>query len=203
MGGIIKMEINKIYLNSQTLKEMRKKFKCEKVIKLENFLSTDFKNFFSDIKELKVKKNYSPEIFRDSKIILNKNFNFSYKLLEFFKSKTFLKFIKEITKLNLKLKKISCKKYSHKDFLTLNDKNIISENKIEIIFDLTKNWEKEFGGFICYAQKQKEILYLFPSFNTLTIILRKKSYLKYLKYINNLIKKMYIIRFEIEFEILK
>ena len=51
-------------------------------------------------------------------------------------------------------------------------------------------------------KKEKKFFYIFPSFNALTIIFRKKNYLKYLKYINNLSSKKNIIRFEAEFEVL-
>ena len=161
MGGFFKMEINKIYLDSNTLNEMKKKFKDEQTIKLDNFLNCNFEDFFLEIKKIKTKKKYSPEIFRNTEIILDRKFLSSYKILKFLKSKKFLSFIEKIVNLNLKIKKISCKKYSHRDFLILNDRNLNKKNSFEIIFDLTKSWDEKFGGFICYAQKRKEIFLYF------------------------------------------
>ena len=82
----------------------------------------------------------------------------------------------------------------------MSDKQEKSEC-LNVIFDISDDWNKACGGVLTYTTKEEEVFYVEPSFNSLTILYKPKEVMKYLKYINNKCENKKIIRFEMEFEI--
>ncbi len=182
---------------------MSKYFNQNEFILLNSFFENDISKIKSNILKEDFKEEYNPISHR--KKILNKKDIYAPKILElfnYFKSKEFTHLIKEITHLNLRITNIELYKYSHKDFIILNDETK-PQNTVDVIFDLTSDWKKENGGILTYTTKNKELLYITPDFNTLTIVNKPKEIMKYLKYINNKAKTNQILRFEITFNIRK
>ena len=170
-------------------------------IQLNDFFEDDISKIKSQILKENFKEEYNP-ISHRKKILNKKNIHTHniLELFEYFKSKEFINLIKEITHLNLRIANIEICKYSHRDYVILNDETK-PQNTIDLIFDLTSDWKKENGGILTYTTKSEELLYVAPNFNTLTIIHKPKEVMKYLKYINNKAKTNQIIRFEITFSI--
>ena len=180
---------------------MSKYFSQDGFIQLNNFFEDDISKIKSQILKEKFKEEYSPVSHR--KKTLNQKKIHTHEILEllnYFKSEEFINLIKEITLLNLQIAKIELCKYLHRDFIILNDETK-PQNTIDVIFDLTSDWKKENGGILTYTTKNEELLYIYPHFNTLTIVHKLKEIMKYLKYINNKAKTNQILRFEITFSI--
>jgi Rps23 Pro-64 3,4-dihydroxylase Tpa1-like proline 4-hydroxylase len=194
-------KINKTYIKKEIIDEMRNFFENEGFIQLNSFFNQNYiKKIFNSILHENFIENYKPLFFRYYEIKEIYNFEI-IKLYEFFKSKEFIEYIEEILNFEIENPKVSIRKYSHRNYTLLNDKLINKEDKINIIFDLTKDWKDNYGGILTYLTKEEEILYLEPQFNTLTIIFQPTELMKYLKYINNFSKDKQIIRFEIEYDI--
>ena len=172
------MNINPLYTNKNTQKEIKKFYEQNGFIQLENFIEGDIPN----LENLKFEKVYNP-------IYISKKINKDFKL----EIENFENFIKEIT--NSNQINLTLNQYEHKDFIILNDKTP-KDDTIDIILDFTSNWKKEFGGILTYTTKDTEIFYLEPKYNTLTIVNKPKEVMKYLKYINNKANNTKILRFE-------
>ena len=180
---------------------MSKYFNQNGFIQLNNFFEDDISKIKSKILKENFKEEYNPISHR--KETLNKKNIHTHnipELFNYFKSKEFIHLIKEITHLNFRIANIEICKYSHRDFIILNDK-IKPQNTIDVIFDLTSDWKKENGGILTYTTKNEELIYVTPNFNTLTLVHKPKEVMKYLKYVNNKAKTNQILRIEIIFNI--
>jgi len=174
----------------------------------ENFIQLDY--FFNENKIKNIKKKilnekfdlkYSPLEYKYKEFEIKNTYNLEIlKLTEYFKSKNFLEYLEEIIQIELRFIKVKIKKYKKGDFILLND-NQKREDLIEVFFDLTLNWEENFGGEVVYVLKKEEVFSFRPKNNSLTVIYKSDQVLKYLKYINSLSKNKEILRFEIKFEI--
>ena len=171
------MKINKIYSNE--IKNIKNFYEKNNFVQLENFFLKipTLKNF-----KLKKKINLTSHIFYECKIKKN------------FFNKDFFLFIEKIIG-KKKIKKIILKKFQKNNYTILND-DFLDKNKIEIILDFTKNFNKKNGGQKIYLNKKKEVFYLDGKFNCLTII-NKKNLISYTKYLNINYKKNFILRFEL------
>ena len=195
MDGIIKMKICQIYTQKETLTQMQNFFENENFIQLSNFIEST-NEALSHVKDAKFEKVYLPLICKFQKTKEN------LKIFDFFQSEKFKNYIESICSKKLELDSFSINKYKHQDFILLNDKQVKNFNTIEVFFDLTKIWDKKFGGTLTYTTKTDEIFYLEPCFNSLTVIFRHKDVLEYLKYINNNAKNKEIVRIEIKYKII-
>ncbi len=198
------VKLNKFYTTKDTIKEMKDYFENEGFIQLNDILN---KNYAKKVKEIILKQNFICEykpMFHKRKILNTKNlFDLeTIKLIEYFKSKEFLEYIEEITDFDLSLNKLELCVYEHKDFIILNDKTT-REDTIEVIYDISDKYKENFGGKLTYVSEEEELVYLEPTFNTLTILYKAEELKKYLKYINNNAKTNKIVRIEISFNMIE
>lgn len=196
------LKINKSYLNKQSKNQISDFF--------ENNGFVQLLDFFENIDDKKIKENFNKSKFSDiykpletkkQELNLKELFEFEIiQLIEYFRSKEFLNYIENICSFELNFNSIEISRYKSGDYLILND-NQIREEVIEIIFDLSDEFEEKMGGLQVYTTKEEEVLYLEPQFNALTILYKPQEIMKYLKYINNLAKNKEILRFTIKFDI--
>ena len=151
------MIVNKIYQNKETFEEMQNFFNQQGFIQLNNFFIDDMNKIKSKLYKEKFIQIYKPLELKKQELDIKKVIDFDLiKFIEYFKSKEFLKFIEELTNFELNIKNIKINKYSHKDFIILNDK-IKNEDQIDILFDLTEDWKKKAGGVLTYTTKEEEV----------------------------------------------
>lgn len=195
------MKINKTYNDNKVKSEMQNYFLENAFISLASFCEDNLDELiYSILKEKKI-ENYKPLELRRKEIKLSDCFAPEIlKFSEYFKSIKFLEYLESVTDLDLKFKSIELNIYSHKDFIILCDKQEKTEG-LNVIFDISDDWNKDCGGILTYTTKEEEVFYVEPSFNSLTILYKPKEVMKYLKYINNKSGNKKIIRFEIEFEV--
>src|SRR3989344_4393629 len=164
--------INKNYLqSSDKLKEF---FEDNGYLVLHDFFDKDYylnlrKNLFS----LKFKKDFELTKYSYSKSKFDLN-----------DDKEFSKFILDLTNLDLSKFFFEAFEFKWRDYTILNDSSL-DQNKYDIIFDFTGDWNSEFGGSIVYV-KEEDFIKFEPKGNTL--ILLKKEYNRFVQYVNNLAK---------------
>ena len=197
--------INPLYLVKELQSEMQEFFTENVFIQLTEFMKKEHNTFKKNILNSNYfKKIYDPLIESKSKLNLKEEFSLEIiKYVEFFKSKEFIHFLEDIVEFSLQIKSLSIVKYSHKDFILLNDIKKSQDDCLEVFFDLSDPWKEEYGGSQTYTTKEEEILHLEPQYNTLTILYKPEEVMKYLKYINNKAKDKNILRIEIQFDIVE
>lgn len=195
------MKINEHYKSKDFTSQVSDFFNKEGYVQLQDFFiekdalkiykklnKENFKLTFEPLEhkkyEIDIKKSYSPEILQ---------------IAEYFKSKEFIEYIESITDFSLQFKKLSINKYNHTCYELLSDSKVNAEC-IHVIFDISENWKKENGGTLVYTTSKEELLYLEPSFNSLSLVIRNVDILTYLKYINYKSKDNNIVRINIEYD---
>ena len=200
IDNLDRVKINSTYLKEEVILEMREFFESEGFIQLNDFFE---KKWISETKNILLKcefvLSYKPIFYRRKSLEIKNQFNLNVILLtEYFKSKEFLNYLEEITQFELEFSNLEVNIYSHNDFTLLNDKNK-REECLDVIFDLSDDFNESMGGRLTYLVKDEEVFYLDPTFNTLTVLYKSEEVMKYLKYINNRAKNNKILRFEISF----
>lgn len=195
-----KVKINSTYLKEEVIMEMKEFFESEGFIQLNDFFE---KKWIVETKNILLKcefiLDYKPILYRRKSLEIKNQFNLNVILLtEYFKSKEFLNYLEEITQFELEFSELKVNVYTYSDFTLLNDKNKRDEC-LDVIFDLSDDFNENMGGRLTYIVKDEEVFYLDPLFNTLTVLYKSEEVMKYLKYINNRAKNNKILRFEISF----
>lgn len=194
------MKINEEYTSRKTILEMSDFFEEEGFLQLQDFLDN---KYAKEIKKLLLEQKYihenKPYLLKRKTLQTKELFELEIiKFFEYFKSKEFIEYIEDITNFELDINEIKINLYEYGSYTLLNDKNK-REETLEVIYDISDKFTEKMGGKLKYLTNKEEILYLSPSFNTLTITYKSEDVLKYLKYINNLAKENKILRVEISF----
>jgi len=194
-------KINKTYLDTEVISQMQDFFEEENFIQLNEFLDQNNLSLKTKFLNQEFEKKYNPLKYNFSQLNTKALYDLEIiKIIEFFRSKKFLEFIEEIVDLELSFKNLKIKKFEQSNFTLLHD-DLEKEDIIEVIFDLSDDWQEEFGGTLTYTTKEEEVFYLNPIFNSLTILYKSDSIMKYTKYINNLANDKKILRFEMKFDL--
>lgn len=198
------MKIRDEYNFEEAHEEIGNFFEKEGYVQLSNFFTDKEKveKARTMLKKKKFNRNYSPLTNNVEEADIKEIFEPEVlEIVEFFRSNEFSEFLENTLSLDLDLVDISIKKYSHKDYIIINDLSETKDDYVNIIYDLTEDWKSNFGGILTYTTEEEEIFYLKPSMNTLSIVFKPKEIYKYLKYINNLSERKSIIRIEINYKI--
>lgn len=199
------MKINEVYTKEEVMDEMNEFFLNEGYLQLKQFLEPDKIRRIREVldKNKYFELDYKP-LEHSKKTLDEKNIVEVeiLELLEFLKSSKFTEYLEELLQTELKLKNISIVKYEHKDYIIINDKQKNDNTDyLDVIFDITNEWNEEYGGVLTYTDGEEELLYLNPDFNAVNIIYKDRTILKYLKYINNKSRDKNIKRVEIKYKI--
>ena len=186
--------INDIYLDEKLIRNMRKYFLQNNFISFENFFNHNIKKIQKDF----LKQKFYEEIILDE--FKKYKTNYENDFTKFLRSKKFINIVEKITQKKLKLDSLEILKYNHFCYKLIKDEKV-KKDKILVVFDLTKNWEDDFGGTLTFLKKDRELFHLKPNFDFLTIINYKKDILYYLKYINVNSKKNFILRVFIQLSV--
>lgn len=199
------MKINEVYTKEEVMDEMNEFFLNEGYLQLKQFLEPDKIRRIREVldKNKYFELDYKP-LEHSKKTLDEKNIVEVeiLELLEFLKSSKFTEYLEELLQTELKLKNISIVKYEHKDYIIINDKQKNDNTDyLDVIFDITNEWNEEYGGVLTYTDGEEELLYLNPDFNAVNIIYKDRTIVKYLKYINNKSRDKNIKRVEIKYKI--
>lgn len=162
---------------SERINEIRKAFYSNKdlpSIQLYDFLD---KKSYDDLK----KKISKLKLARKTQAM-----QYSFSEAEFEFDKEIIDFVQSILKKKIQKTKLLC--FEWKDYTILNDE-VLEKPGIDVIFDITDDWNENCGGSIVYVDGNGEYTKITPSGNTLIIVERKKNTQKFVKYINHLAQK--------------
>ncbi len=155
------MDLNENYQNS--LPQIQEVLDKEGVVTLFNA----FTKINLSKTNLKKSKNPLTHSYSSSKTILPTNLK---------------EFLEKLTQ--SKSKTTTLYQLKHKDYTILNDDNLTKSN-YNILIDLTKNWQPEWGGTVTYTDGEGNIIQIPTEYNSITI-LNTQNLQRYIKYINNL-----------------
>ena len=178
--------INKTYLDSNVIDQMKTSLAKNGFLRLDNFL--DDKEYTSLLKELekgKGKKLKVPDLYSYEKLDKLNGFSF----------KEFFDFINEFYR--LKKRKINIKKFKWRDYTLFNDLDF-GKKEYKSFYFVCKTWKSDFGGSLIYTDKKNKTL-IFPVIgNSFFIVKTNEGKGKFVKYINHLAKKrsFFLIEFE-------
>ena len=178
------MAINELYLkNTEKIRKMFYDNKDFPSIQLYDFFIPEcYNQMKKDINKLRYKKSY----LATSHSYSEGDFNVVPKEL--------MAFVSRIVNKKISKMKLRVLKFSWKDYLIINDK--LKENPgFDIIFDITDDWNQDYGGSLVYVDGSGDHFHIPPKGNTLIIAERKKGVQKFVQYVNNLSKgkKHYLV----------
>ena len=196
--------INPTYTTEKFLLQAQEFFNTENYIQLQHFFDSSIDTFCSKLLE-------NPKYFYNNSHPLTHNYH-SLQLkncdieilngLEFFKSKLFEHYIKQLIGFELELKNISISRFEHKNYELLHDSKLTTSLDIDVyLFLCVDEFTPEMGGYKVYTTFDEEILYLNIIHNTLTCIFKDEELRQYTKYINTLAKDKKYIEIKLSYEI--
>jgi len=176
--------INPAYMNSGTLKELRKQFEKQKPIKsiqLQSFLKEDsFLKLLDELRKARYKQICTPDLFSyheaEPKGIL-------IDAIMLMASQRLQHILKEITGIRGKTTLYKPQYFGWKDYTIMNDMQKL-QNGIVFFLDVTPHWE-DVGGETVYLTPKQEALTIYPTANTLSIVRTSKKTRMFVKYVNN------------------
>lgn len=170
-----KNSVNLAYLKEEIKQKIRK-----------SFLNSDFpavalNDFFDKGFYEQLQKKISSLDFKKDVILLHHSYAVSNLKIP---SKEFCDFLSFVTK--KKIDEIAFTAYllTWKDYMILNDK-YVEKSGIDIVVDLTDNWNAEWGGIVTFTNGRGIVYPLAPAGNSLAMVERKKNLQKYIQYINH------------------
>ena len=139
-------EINFYYLEKPTISNLNRIFGSGDIpfIRLSKFLSKE------DI-------NLDVELHRDERIGFYKRSVGPAHLGHFWKSKSLLSFLESGTGLKLKFRSSQGQNYSPGDYSLLHSEEF-EKKRLVVVYDLTNNWNIEWGGYDIYTSPDKDPL---------------------------------------------
>ncbi|MDO8508906.1 MAG: hypothetical protein Q7S27_04445 [Nanoarchaeota archaeon] len=177
---------NEIYLDENTINQMRESYLQTGVIKLENFLKPEVYNelikLIKDIRgeHVKIADRYSYEELGDLSGVG-----------KLFSSKDFLEFVSKINGGEFSKVEYKILGFGHKDYTLLHDAEI-DRKGTEFLFFFCEKWKDDFGGYLVYTDNEDKSLIFTPAGNNFVLI-NKDGLGGFVKYINNLAKDERII----------
>lgn len=178
------MDINPVYKTEESLLQIKKIWQEKHSIMLANFFTeASYKKKEKEMKNAVYKRDCMPD-------------QYSYatkKEKEFERNKELLQFLAQV--LQKKTVRIvgEMVQFSWKDYTTLHDKNK-EKPGIDIIIDLTPEWDDSYGGAVVYSDGKGGYTKVFTQKNSLLLVRREQGIQRYVQYVNNLSrgKKRYL-----------
>ena len=176
-------DINFYYLEKATLSNLKKIFNLSDFpfVRLSKFL---------DIESV----DYEPKLEREEKIGYYNREKGSAILEEFWQSSEFINFLGRITGLNPKFRSAKHLNYSPGDYSLLHiDES--EPNRLSVVYDFTRSWRLEWGGYDLYTSPDKEPLICNRDLGSLMIVKLEKGDLSCTRYVSLKSKKSTLIDF--------
>ena len=174
--------INKVYLDPKTLEKIRPEFKPEK-----EFPSVVLFQFLETTEYAKIRKEILGLDYAQQWVLLSHSYScaeLSPGLKIFFKGNEFLNFLSQIVHRHVKSMELQAYAFGRKDYTILTDQ-IVEEPGIDIIFDVTGEWDERAKGLIIYKDSKENFISLPIQGNMLAIVERKKGVSRYVQYVNH------------------
>lgn len=182
---LLKKWINPYYLQQHILMQLPDSYKRDSIIQLRSFLhETAFKELKKQLARTKLVKKSIPDQYVYKEIDLKQLKDFA----AFLNSPTFKQYLKFITGLQGKKAAYSLKVFGHSDYTLLHDKEK-GWNGVDLLLDITDDWEQSWGGYVRYSNSEGTLFTLVPHENTLTLLKRTSDMHSFVKYVNAAVGK--------------
>lgn len=166
------VEINPYYLEKPTLSNLDRIFNSADIpfVRLSKFF--DLKSIILSSKFKKEEKigYYNRQV---SAAVLD----------DFWKSSEFLDFIYKSTSIKAKFRSSSHLSYSGGNYSLLHQEELESK-RLVVIYDMTKDWRLEWGGYDIYTSSEKDPLICNRDFGSLMIVLLNEGDLSCTRYVS-------------------
>ena len=172
------MAVNPVYRThiEEIKKELRKKTSLPSVQLLDFFEKKEYALLKKKMEQLQLSPKKKLQQFSYQKALVPASFFPRY----------FLSFLKLV--LGQEPKQWTAYSMQWKDYRLLHDR-LVEKKGTDIILDFSERWPENAGGAIIYGDGEGDVYPLATQHNTLSLIIRKKSFQKYFQYVNHYGKK--------------
>ncbi|GES82362.1 prolyl 3-hydroxylase OGFOD1 isoform X1 [Rhizophagus clarus] len=198
--------LNPVYLNEKNKQRILEKLQKDSYILLSEFLRDDvFNRLMASIKETGwEEKSIGPPFIRkyyllkDSEIsdfngynnnnikdYKNSSSSFCKYVYEFFKSRSFSTYIKEISNWQTTGVASEFRQFRSGSYTVIHDQAQDRIGADVTLFCIESGWNEKWGGGTSYVANEHELLVIYPKKNTLSIAIREAGTLKFVKYVNS------------------
>jgi len=166
------VEINPYYLEEATLANLDRIFNSADIpfIRLSKFL---------DLKSIIITSKFE----REEKIGYYSRQITSAVLQDFWESSEILDFLNKVTSLNLKFRESNHLSYSGGDYSLLHQEENESK-RLALIYDMTRDWRLEWGGYDIYNSVDKDPLICNRDFGSLMVVKLNEGDLSCTRYVS-------------------
>ncbi len=176
---MVSSELSLEYMKEEMKQRVRKSFLHS------DFPAVQLNNFFSKEFYAELKKKASSLKLKEDLIILHHSYESSSMKIDSAELNEFLSFV---TKKRVDDLTFSVFRLGWKDYQILHDRYLEKSPGIDIIIDITDNWNPEFGGIVTFTDGRGTVYPLAPAGNSLAIVERSKNLHKYFQYVNHYAK---------------
>lgn len=177
-------QLNPLYLQEETLKQLQESFKQShpQILHLPHFLTMScYESLLKEAERAQGTHRRIADRYARTEIS-------SFKDVFFIESQEFLNWLSLIT--GKKIKKVTHKiyQYTHKDYVLLHDSETIGA-RCEFFILLMPHWDNRWGGHTVYVAQEQEPLVFPLEGNSFSIINKEKDRHKFIQYINHYVGK--------------
>jgi Rps23 Pro-64 3,4-dihydroxylase Tpa1-like proline 4-hydroxylase len=186
---LLQQWINDTYLNPDTQEQIKEAFAEQCSVELQQFLKPEkYALLLQAMKKKDLKWNMVGPANRRhyEKMDMSGDIDpIIRECVRLFQSKEFVQYLAhtidvDVTSVNVQGRKFSSGCY------TLVHNQPMDETRLDAILCLTgKDWDFDFGGQIVYMDEEEELLSVLPQENSLSLVLRDKGTMQFIKYVNH------------------
>lgn len=174
--------INSVYMGIDTITQLKSQYNSDsefETVSLSQFLELDYLEEISkELSGLSFRRTNRPIMYR--KMIAN----VPTILQDLYTSSGFKELFEEITGEVLNISSEELVQFGHTDYQILHDE-LLPPPGIDLILDLTEEWDDEQGGFITYTDGDGDFSTLTQRRGTLSIVNRNSTHHRFVKYVNH------------------
>jgi hypothetical protein len=174
--------INHSYLESSTLSELSSHFNSDpefRTLSLAQFLDPEFYSILQkELKNTIFERDNRPIMYR------RETAEPGTEILSLLSNSDFGTILNQILGHDFSIEKSTLMRYGVSDYQILHD-NLVESPGVDVIIDLTDDWNDDFGGYVVYTDGDGEFLTLSQKGRMLSIVDRGTSYHRFVKYVNH------------------
>ncbi len=185
--------INSTYLNPETQEQIREAFEEQCSVELQQFLKPEkFQALLKAINEHAKWKMIGPANRRHYEQMMMEDEGddavvdpIITQCHQLFKSGAIQQFLSHVINVDVTSVHTRGRKFSSGCY-TLVQSLSTEETRLDAIYTLTgKDWDFDFGGQVVYMDEEEELLSVLPQANALSLVLRDKGTMQFVKYVNH------------------
>jgi|GEM_PF-2343794 Rps23 Pro-64 3,4-dihydroxylase Tpa1-like proline 4-hydroxylase len=167
--------IAKMYLDPDTVKELRKTFEKEGSVHLTQFFEKETYEMLLRM----MKKAYYQRVYEPLRCSYGVQ-SFHQKALQ----QALHEFLCTLLHVKHPLPEMKMYSFGHRDYTVLQD-DVFEKKGILVQFDVTPHWKEEFGGSTYLIDKEQDFLRVLPLANSLVVMKTDSTMKRFVKYVNH------------------